>query len=282
MNNSIAYQTIYSTQIYLNSANADLILNTTQSDKSNVVFFFKDAIKIERNTIEMRLSVVDAQIPISWYLIDSYNNQIKIILNGVNTTYTFPPGNYNVNSFITAWYSVVGDNTIWNVSFSSTTNKFKFQSLTGTNFTFFDVNINSILGVIGFTPGVSSYTTNGTLYSVNCVNFGGINKVNIKTSTFTLKNIDSKNKGRTRTIASIPVNASQNGVIFYNNFTQYKSIFNNHELSQIGIEIQDDFKNYIKFNGVDWSLTLQIDIVCEVVNNVDSLEDIYFNLQQEF
>jgi hypothetical protein len=71
-------------------------------------------------------------------------------------------------------------------------------------------------------------------------------------------------------------------VISYNNFTQYKSIFYNHELSQIGIELlQDDFKNYIKFNNIDWTITLQIDIITDVINNMDNLEDIYYNLQQQ-
>lgn len=282
MNSSISYQTIYSTQIYLSSATADLYLNSDKEDKSNVVFFFKDIVKIEKSTIEMRLSVVDAQIPVSWYLIDSTNNQISINVNGISNIYTFTPGNYNANSFITLWYSIVGDATIWKLTFNTSTNKFTFQNLLNNIFTFSDDSINSIFSIIGFSFGNVYTTSNNIIISPNCVNFAGINKLNIKTSTFTLKNIDSKNKGRTRTIASIPVNSSANGIIYYNNFTHYKSIFKNHEISQIGIEIQNDFKNNLKFNNVDWNITLQIDIVCEIINNIDTLEDVYSNLQQEF
>lgn len=281
MNNNISYQTIYSTQIYLNSANADLFLNYNKTDKSNVVFFFKEALKIERNAIETRVSVVDAQIPVSWYLIDSTNNQITITINSIPTTYTFTPGNYNVNTFITAWYNTVGNSTIWNLSYDSSTNKIKFQNIGNSSFTFSDNNINSIFNILGFIPGKTYLTGNSVLYSEYTVNFAGITKLNIKTSTFSLKNVDSKNKGRTRAIASIPVNASSNGIIYYNNFTQYKSIFKNYEVSSIGIEIMDDFRNYINFNNADWTITLQIDVVCEVVNNLDTMEDIYMNLQQE-
>ena len=281
--NDISYQTIYSSQIYLNSANADLILNTDPTDKSNVVFFFKDALKIDRNSIEMRVSIVDAQIPISWYLIDSTNNQLTIKVNGISTTYTFPNGNYNVNTFISTWASVVGNNTQWNLSFDTITNKIKFQCYISNDVSFSDSDINSMFKIIGFIPGNIYYSSiSGIIYSSHCVNFSGITKINIKSNTFALKNVDSKNKGRTRTIASIPVNNASNGFIYYNNFTQYKSIFKNYELSSIGLELQDDFKNYIKFNNIDWTLTIQIDVVCEVINNIDTLEDIYFNLQQEF
>ena len=280
-NNNISYQTIYSTQIYLNSANCDICLNG--SSKSNCSFFFKDIIKIEKNAIEQRVSVVDAQIPISWYLVNETNSQIRISLNGQTATqYTFPYGNYNVNSFITLWNTILGN--AWTLTFNNTINKLTFTHSTY-DFVFSNGDA-SILSIIGFSsmaniinPTYSS--TNKSLASSSVVNFAGITKVNIKSSTFALRNFDTKSKSRTRTIASIPVNAEANGIAFYNNFTQYKSIFHNKELSMIHIEIADDNKNLLNMNGVDWTITLQVDIVCEVVNNLDTLEDVYLNLQQE-
>ena len=62
-NNTINYQSIYSTQIHLNSYNADIFINKTK--KSNVVFFFNDTNQASKNVIEMRISVVNAQIPCS-------------------------------------------------------------------------------------------------------------------------------------------------------------------------------------------------------------------------
>jgi len=280
-NNNISYQTIYSTQIYLNSANADLFLNYSKEDKSNVVFFFKEALKIERNSIETRVSIVDAQIPVSWYLINSTNNKITITVNNISTTYLFPHGNYNVYSFINAWYSVVGNNSIWNLTFNSTTNKLLFHNYQNTEYYFTDLG-NSIFPIIGFSNG-NTYSSNvtGDILSNNVINFAGLTKLNIKTSTFTTRNIDSKNKGHTRALASVPVNSSANGIIYYYNNNDYKSIFRNYELSSIGIEILDDFKNYVEFNNIDWTITLQIDVVMEIVNNLETMEDIYNNLNQE-
>ena len=73
-NNNISFQSTGSTQIYLNSENADIFLN--QSKKSNVVFFFTNVLKIDKKSVEMKLSIVNAQIPVSWYLINDTNNRI--------------------------------------------------------------------------------------------------------------------------------------------------------------------------------------------------------------
>ena len=87
-NNNISFQSTGSTQIYLNSANADIFLN--QSKKSNVVFFFTNVLKIDKKSVEMKLSVVNAQIPVSWYLINDTNNRIYFSVNGVQNNYLFP------------------------------------------------------------------------------------------------------------------------------------------------------------------------------------------------
>ena len=85
--NIITFQSKTSTQIYLSSATADMYMNGTM--KSNLVFCFQNPIRIDKNAYELRLSVVNAQIPISWYLINSTNNQIIITVSGISTTYLF-------------------------------------------------------------------------------------------------------------------------------------------------------------------------------------------------
>ena len=272
---SVSYQTIYQHQIYLNSNLADIKLNGTY--KSNVAFFFKDVLKLKKNTIEMRVSVVNAEFPVSWYLINEYNNNISITIGGNTINYTFPVGNYNVNTFIDKWVSYFGAN--WALTYNKYTNIFQW-SYNGGTFIFSDNNgMNSLFSVIGFDKG-NSYTSSGNaLTAIYPFNFYNITRLNIKSSTFNLKNVDSNNRGQTRTICSVPVNANQfGGMVYYNNFSHYKSIFKNDHLQNITIiEIQDDFKNYIDFNNLDWTITLQIDLVNEVIEDLDTLEDIYNN-----
>ena len=275
-NNTINYQSIYSTQIHLNSYNADIFMNKTK--KSNVVFFFNDTNQASKNVIEMRISVVNAQIPVSWYLINDSNNCITITLSGIDTTFYIPVGNYNVNTFITQWYITMGQT--WLITFDNKTNKFTFSNTLG-QFTFSD-GLNSIYEIIGFIKG-NAYTTSGNyLTSMHSVNFGGLSRINIESSTFNIKNVDSYSKGITNTLVAIPVNCSQSGFIYYNNFTNFKAVFKTFALSSINIEIMDDKNNYIDFNNLDWTMTLQIDMVHEIVENFDTLDDVYKNQPQEF
>jgi hypothetical protein len=270
MNESICYQTVSSTQIYLNSQSAEIFLNGIY--KSNVAFFFQDPIEIGYNTIETRVGVVNAQFPNSWYLINSTNNQINITISGTTTTYSFPYGNYNVNTFITQWATTVGAG--WTITFNSITNNYTFSYTS--NFTFSDYNLkSSIFGIIGFATGSSYASFNNLLTSFFCVNFGGLTRINIRSSTFYLNNVDSNTGTVGRTLCSVPVSTSQNGYIFYENFTNYKSVFNNRGINSVNIEIMDDSNNYINFNNIDWTITLQIDVLKEVITDYDTINDIY-------
>jgi hypothetical protein len=126
------------------------------------------------------------------------------------------------------------------------------------------------------------FSTDKIITSAYPVNFGGLNRINIKTSSFNIKNIDSSYKGLTRTLCSIPCDAPAGQTVFYNNITNYHYIFKNNELSSIGIEITDDFDNFINFNNIDWCITLQIDIVNEVVKNLEDLNDVYEYLNSKY
>ena len=274
MKTSFNFQSETSTQIYLNSATADIYLNN--SLKSNLVFIFRNPIVIHKNSIEVKVSLVNAQIPISWYLVNSTNNKFSITVNGEKTTYYFKIGNYNITTFISEWANSVGSN--WNLAYSNITNKITFSY--NQSFTFSDDD-NSIFGILGFSEGSQYNSSSNVLVAPFCCNFAGLTRLNIKSSCFNLNNVDSLNKGINRTIAVIPVSSAQSGYVFYNNFTQYKNVFKNHEISTIGIEIYDDFKNFIDFNNVDWTMTLQVDVLSEVIQTVDTLDDVYLKAAQE-
>ena len=269
--NSVSYQTIYSQQIYLNSSTSMLM---NGSLKSYVHFFIQDAMNDKKhNTVEQRVSLVNAQIPCSFYQINNNNNQI--IINGI--LYTFPNGNYNVNNFITTWSSIIGAG--WLLTFSSMTNTliFTFTSV----FTFTDTK-SSIFPVIGFTAGNSYSCTGSILNAPYPVNFSGLPRILISSPTF---NLNSRCANAEATMSSIigavPINTLSNGIIYYTNYTNYKSIFSSYELSFITIMLQDDNDNMLDMNNIDWAITLQIDTVVEVVKSLDNLHDIYENAINE-
>ena len=270
--NIINYQSINSNQIFLHSDNADIYYNGTL--KSSVEFFLKEPIKIDKNTIECKVSVVNAQIPVSFCIINSNNNNINITINSVTTSYYFPTGNYNVQQFITQWGITVGSN--WALTFNQVSNILTFSYIS--NFTFSDANPNvSILNHIGFSYGCQYNSIGNSLTAPFPVNLGLIPRLHIKSDTFAYKNIDSFTKGRTRTLCVIPVNSQPNGMIIYNNFTSFKTIMSHRSVSSIRIDITDDFRNLIDFRNIDWSLTIQIDIVNDIYSDLNDLEDVYKN-----
>ena len=140
---------------------------------------------------------------------------------------------------------------------------------------------NSLFPVIGLVSGVIYRSVGNSLSAPFCVNFSGLPRLLISSPTFSLNSKTSYDSAMSNIIASIPNNTIQNGIIYYTNYTNYKSIFKNSELSCITIQIQDDFENFIDFNNLDWSLTLQIDIVHEIIDNLDTVDDIYETAKNE-
>jgi len=209
----ISYQSTYSQQIYLNSANAQIQLNGTK--KSNVTFFFNDVITISKDAIEMRMELVNAQIPVSWYLINSSNNQFATSTNNDATfiTWTLPVGNYNANTFISMFQTYMG--SAFTITFNSTLNTFALVYNTGA-WSIQDVGCNSIFSIIGFQSGLRYHSIGTTIQTPFSVNFG---------ASFNLANIDSKANGTVSTISSVPISTIQGGYIFFTTILQISKAY---------------------------------------------------------
>ena len=272
--NLISYQTIYSNQIYLNSLQATTFLNG--SKKSNLKFELKDVVTLDKNCIEVRLSLVSAQIPYSFYQINSTNNKIILYYLGTTTPYYIPYGNYNVNTFITQWNITL--NNIITLTYSTITNTFTFSSTTANIFQLTD-DVNSLFPVIGLAKGIFYLSTGSPFTAPYCYNFNGLTRINVLTTNVATRNIDSFNNAQCSAIASIPINCYPSGIILYNNFTNFKSVVAPSEMVSFGIELCDDNEKYIDFNNVDWTMTFQVDIVKEIILNKDSYEDFYEDVE---
>ena len=83
--------------IILNSIHGRLLNGTY---KSNVEFQFNGLLKQEDNIEQVQISLVNAQIPVSFYTINYTNNMFKIEITTLKLI-TVPVGSYNANSLIT-------------------------------------------------------------------------------------------------------------------------------------------------------------------------------------
>ena len=278
INNNYIY-TNDSKQIHLNSSNASVFFGGSM--KSNVVFFFSNPFTYQKDTIIKKFSIVNAQIPVSYYLINNSNNYIIISVNGQpNITYTFQNGNYNINDFIKQWALIVGNQ--WKLTYNNITNKLSFEYPTVFTFT-----NTPIFNILGFDKNVAYYTSyiSGSGYKLippYIINFGGILNLDIKTTSFNFHNLNSFEKSETNIIASVPVNASSNGFILYNNFTNFNFLFKNNQISELNIMITDENNNFIDFNNMDWSITIQLDTVTRIFDNYETIQDVYENFAYNY
>ena len=131
--------------IILNSAHGRLLNGTY---KSNIEFQFNGLLKHEDDIQQVQISLVNAQIPVSWYIINYTNNVFTLQLgNNITKTYYISVGNYNANSLITALNTLINDSN-FSVTISKITGKLTFTY--NTTFIIYSDNNYSICSILGF------------------------------------------------------------------------------------------------------------------------------------
>jgi hypothetical protein len=239
---------IDSRQINLSS---DSSLINNNNFNSQLLFKVNGLLKPEEDILYNLISVQHAEIPVSYYVIN-YSNNI-IILNGIS--YTLTRGNYNAISFKTMLLSIIP--STYSLSLNLATAKYTLSNST------IDFTVDSgstCYWIMGFLQD-TTYTSNDKsfVFPFPC-NFLGLNRITIKSNILRTKNIDSS-VGVGNTLITIPVSATQNGLIIYNNYSQFKCVLLNDTIDYIDISIEDEDQNLINFNNVSLYITLQIDSI---------------------
>jgi len=232
-------------QIYLNSTNADNINN-------NIYNFILPNLEIaDENYIY--LSVQYASIPYSFYNINTINNVLIYTLNLVNYTVTITPGNYNITQLVTFLKSNMSGFTI---SYNSITNKMTFSHSTY-NFTF--LSTSTCQEILGFKTNTNYTSTTLSLISLNCVSLIPIKCINIVSNLLTY-NINKSNPNNQSILCCMPITTQPNSIIEYKNNNNFRSNLFINQISNITIKLTDQNNNILNLNGLDFFLTIQLDI----------------------
>ena len=250
---------ITSRQIYLTSSSADRYNNGNNGDS---MWFFKDTITVPES-INIMLSVIDAQIPLTFYSIAEGRNQLKFsvtgYLSGAEQVLDVSDGNYNITELlevVNAHPGLTENNIV--ASYTTKTNKIKFKA--SSSGIIFKLKNSSLLKHLGFSNKLHESEL-GEIISDTGVNVNGISCIYMATN-LTTKNLDSRNAGFSNIISKIPVNTAFNGMIFYQPSVKFSTEIAEKQLSFIRLTLQDDISgNTINLNNVDWSCTLQLDFV---------------------
>jgi hypothetical protein len=204
---------------------------------------------------------MNAQIPVSFYIINATNNQYRVYHNSLTYTVTLPFGNYTANSLVTAMNSLMGAPINLAFSFNQLNGKLTLTNTAGDTTISISVfsstiNMSSILGfpfagLAGTAPLVLPYP----------MNLLGVKKLNIKSQLLGVNSFQSGTNQST-TLTTIPNNNAPYTMINYENQSNLnKSLVRVRKIDAIDIQIEDENGNKPDFNNVDWTITLVLENV---------------------
>ena len=244
--------------------NRIITLNSQDGEKlngtylSNIHFNFSGLLKEEANLIRAYVTVLNAQIPVSFYIIDETNNVLKYLQNYVSKTITLNVGNYNGNQLVsTLNASFIANGSSVTVSLNSSTGVLTFIPGAGGPYGF--SSTSTIKSILGFTEDISS-----TFFPVIMpyqLNLLGKKKIFINSNNLRNSAFSSKSLSCVQTIATVPVDQPPYSMISYVSVSDLeKIILSNKTVDMIDIEIVDENNNYVNFRGIDWSITLCLSV----------------------
>lgn len=243
--------------INLYSQSATQFLNNDL--KSNVVFNFKNILKDEPDIIYSTISIVSAQLPVSFYVFNEFNNKFTFTQGALTATITITKGNYTATSLITEMVArlIAIGFLVPVLTISSSTGKLTLSS--STNFTLIAGVNSTSFDILGLISTANTASVSLAVIFPFPLNLLGAQELRISSVALQTYNYNSSTLGESNLIGVIQNNAAPFGLIMYLNTNSY-SVLRNKLISQIDIQITDENNLPIDFNGVDWTITFQLTI----------------------
>lgn len=254
--------------INLNSEDATFKYNGTFL--SNVLFSFSNILREERNVVYVEGGVLNAQIPVSFYAINIYNNVLFYSLNSTIFSITIPVGNYNFTTFASALVAqFLANGHTMTITINQTKGIITFTNSTGT-LNYFRESASTCWRVLGFATGSGDFNaTANVITPPHLLNLLGPKKLKIFCEAFSISSCDSRNFSTSTLIDTISVDVPAYSQLNYTNQTGEYGRLKKKEISNIDILITDELNNPLNLNNTDWSITLALIIFrkVEIVNN---------------
>ena len=237
---------------------------------SDVTFSLNQSVyNLNETVLDINLSVLNFSIPNSIYNINEYNNLLSLSFNSTTINYGFAYGNYNSTTFMNTFLSIV-DST-FKLTFNSISNVY---TITNTTYDFV-INTNSNIGeIMGFMNGTTYSSTSKSLVLPYCVNFNGLNSMNIHLENIHNDNIDSYYKSNSNIIKSINIKPYEPLILYEKKNESCKvNIDDEMAVNTFSIHLKDDLNRFINFNNKYFNITLLFEITKIEQVNFDSFYD---------
>ena len=224
---------------------------------SNTAFSFQGILSDDDNILRSYISVINAQIPCSFYTIDSTNNLFSFMIPTLYTV-TIPTGNYNSSNFITALQQALIPIMLVNIpiTISRTTGKLSFTFPQDATV----LSTSTMAEVLGITSNISCLAGVATelTYPLNLL---GIKRISIQSDALNINSYNSNGFKTANILTTISVDQPAFNMIAYVNQSELnKHILRSKTINAIDIEMYDEKGNFINFNGIDWSITLCLSV----------------------
>jgi hypothetical protein len=220
---------------------------------SNGIWNFPNINFINDDIIDVYISILHAEFPNTDYVVNEYNNILKVndsLLGSITITLT--EGNYNVNTFITMFNNISPAG--YSLTYSSLTNKLTLNSNNSFTVLSTQSNANYLMGL-----GNTDFNSVGlSVIFPFCINLLPTSVFTVKSSVFNIGNFGAD--GSSDILLTIQNNGSNGSRCLYSNFSGIKYRMENPNLNIFDLRIVDEHNNFVNFQGVDWSITFQIDI----------------------
>jgi hypothetical protein len=241
--------------IHLNSSSAIRYYNSTYNSQ---VEFSLPILDIPSD-YTIYLSVCHVAIPYSFYNINSSNNILKYSISSSIFTITIPYGNYTALNLLSTLQSLLLSNN-FSITYSGITNTFTFTNSNNDFYFIYDpISIQSTcFNILGFSLNYQ-YSVNKILISNTMINLAPVRCLCVS-STFRTQNITTISPLSNNILCSIPISVNPFSMITYQN-NGYKTNLNSNLFNSVIINITDQDGNFLNFNSIHWSITLQLELV---------------------
>lgn len=226
---------------------------------SDVTFDFESPIVKPSNSFLMSMCVQQFNCPNSLYNVNETNNYLHLTENSIDYNIYIPYGNYNVNTFNTAFLSATPSNR-FSLSFNKINNKF---TILNTTYDFIIKSDSTINNVMGLKKKVNQSSVLKQLVCPYNCNFNGIESLNIAINNIQTPNIDSYHKSNAHIVQSVSVDPSLSS-ISYEKSNDYSFKLNDYVFEYLQVQISTGENTLVNLNNQDWNMTLLFTIMYDV------------------
>tara|TARA_R100000541_G_scaffold26487_2_gene35916 strand:- start:159 stop:1148 length:990 start_codon:yes stop_codon:yes gene_type:complete len=242
--------------ISLNSKYATDLLNGDK--KSSVSFDFNAIARKDAKVLYHTLAIQSAEIPASYYNVNSTNNTINLTEGGQTFSVVIPVGNYDAETFAAAF--IIAHNALFTydaiLAFNTTTGKYSLMSVYDAQLIVMNLAATTsqlILGVNTITN--FPFNTGNPTFMDRPANFLGIVKIKVSSNALAGDNYDSVSLNTSTLIDTISTTATSFGLTIFNSLGR-ESFVKAKRIDEIDIQLHDQNDEVIDFNGTDWNMSI--------------------------